>query len=558
MTSKEVIFYFKSDMSLRFQPRNNNSTTTNVSTRLHEVLVIGEQFKARQLQRRCADVSKGFANANDLNDFSVQNSNGVSKDTMVPNDQKCAICLTHLIDRSDDGLYALEALYEPIQEAAASEAKDNKRKIDETLRVYNGCGHVFHRSCLRKWINKKLDSSPLSRPTCPICRREIDDAIVEDLESNEYFVKYDEDGRIVQKELPTSVVFYQGEKGEESKVRVEYSDGENGNKHIEYFEGERDTEKLVKAEFLAGKDDDVPYFVIDGRNVKEIQYFEGVKDQDKLVRIEFPADKGDDVLYFEIDGRKVKEIQYFEGEKYKEKLVRIEFPADKDDDVPYFEIDGRKVNEIQYFEGEKGKERKVKVTFADGVKYLFQGEKDNERKVEIKYTDGITSFFEGEKGNESIVKFILQDGTKYFFKGEQGKERKVEAEFADGAKSCFEGEKDNERIVECILRDGTKYLYKGEKGEERKVQSELINGTKRFFKGEKGKERKVKIVFANGSKHIFEGEKDNEHLVQIELKKFIHEFTGEKGKERHTHTVSKPCVQPNLCEVDSSDNDSDS
>jgi len=329
-------------MSLRFQPRNNNSTTTHVSTRLHEVLVIGEQLKARQLQRRCANVSKGFANANDLNKFHEEYIQSGEK-KKVEDDEMCAICHKLLIDKSDKGLHALEGIYEPI-----------KRTITRQ-RVYNGCGHVFHRSCLRDWILTR------NNPTCPLCRSVINGCIKKDLRFKVNFVKYDRDGRIVQKEFPNWICFYEGEKGMERLVWGEYEYvNKKGKKQIDkyLFEGEKGKEKLVRIESS------------DGLN----NFYDGEQGKERLVRMEFPAGE-EDASYFTIGEeskqRKVKEIHYFEGEQYKERKVRIEFPAGKED-ASYFTIgeEGkeRKVNEIHYLEGEKGNEKLVRVEFPAGEK----------------------------------------------------------------------------------------------------------------------------------------------------------------------------------------------
>ena len=187
------------------------------------MLVIVEQLKARQLQRRCANVSKGFANANDLNKFHEEYIQSGEK-KKVEDDEMCAICHKLLIDKSDKGLHALEGIYEPI-----------KRTITRQ-RVYNGCGHVFHRSCLRDWILTR------NNPTCPLCRSVINGCIKKDLRFKVNFVKYDRDGRIVQKEFPNWICFYEGEKGMERLVWGEYEYvNKKGKKQIDkyLFEGEK-------------------------------------------------------------------------------------------------------------------------------------------------------------------------------------------------------------------------------------------------------------------------------------------------------------------------------
>ena len=108
----------------------------------------------------------------------------------------------------------------------------------------------------------------------------------------------DQDGDVVcnawsnpwRRELPDGTVeHYEGERGVERLVDIEYPDG-----HVAYYEGEKDAERLVDIEYPDG----------------QLEHYEGERGAERLVRVEFP------------DGQ----VEHYEGVRGAEQTVRVERP----------------------------------------------------------------------------------------------------------------------------------------------------------------------------------------------------------------------------------------
>ena len=222
------------------------------------------------------------------------------------------------------------------------------------------CQHAFHVDCMSQWVVKTE-----GQPTCPVCRVAITQKDVDDIRENEIeyetytqglarnWTAYYRKGRLMRQEREggSAIEYYDGEKGRERKVRLEFSDGKKW-----FYEGEKGAELLVRLELPDGKK----------------HFFEGEEGAERLVRTEFP------------NGEK----QFYEGEKGAERLVHVEFP------------NGKK----QFFEGERGAERRVRADFPNGEKRFYEGEKDAERKVRADFPDGEKRFYEGERDAERLVR----------------------------------------------------------------------------------------------------------------------------------------------------------
>ena len=122
------------------------------------------------------------------------------------------------------------------------------------------------------------------------------------------------EGRLVRIEWPDRVLYFEGDKGEERRVREEWSDGE-----VVYLKGNNGNEHMVRVERPNGK----------------VWYLEGDKGEEHVVRIVTRSGQ----------------VQYYEGYKNEERKVRIEFTS----------------GNVRYYEGDKGEERLVRTVLPDGT-----------------------------------------------------------------------------------------------------------------------------------------------------------------------------------------------
>ena len=117
------------------------------------------------------------------------------------------------------------------------------------------------------------------------------------------------------------VKHFEGERGAERKVRMEFSDGE-----VRYYEGMKGAERVVRAVRADGA----------------VQHFEGERGAERMVRVEF------------LSGI----VLHYEGEQGAERKVRAESAN----------------GDVQYFEGGRGAERCVREKYPDGTVQYFEGE----------------------------------------------------------------------------------------------------------------------------------------------------------------------------------------
>ena len=144
------------------------------------------------------------------------------------------------------------------------------------------------------------------------------------------------------------ITFYEGERENERKTRVEYADGT-----VTTFEGERGKEALRTLSTRLTED-----------TKKKITFYEGEKNEERKTRVVYE------------DGT----VMTFEGEKAKEALRQIVTP-------PNPPIGKR----TDTYEGPKKHEalRMVTYTTLDGlVTEIWAGKKRCEHKVETRYADG--------------------------------------------------------------------------------------------------------------------------------------------------------------------------
>ncbi len=380
---------------------------SGASPRLDEVLQVG--LKCQPVPKPCCfQISKGFDDLSALNGYKIKNS--TNKESSFSDDTECSICLQSLSIASPSGMQALEALYEPITTTGA------KRDYGEDTPLYNGCGHAFHRECIRKWVIS------YGSTTCPNCVQPISPIIINELRSNSEYSSFNpETGQLLFTEYAKGTKnYFEGSKGNEYKVRTEFPNGDK-----QHFEGPKGQEQLIRAEFTTGN----------------VQHFVGRKGEERLVRSEFPDES----------------VQHFEGPRGEERMVYVKFADEK----------------TVYLEGPKGEERMTRAEFADGKTAYFNGPKDKERKVRVDFPNGNAQHFTGEKGEEHIWKATLANGDVVFLDGPKGQERKVRWIFANGAVREFQGPKGQERKVRSVSPDGKVVkIFDGPRGEERLMGTE--------------------------------------------------------------------------------------
>ena len=142
------------------------------------------------------------------------------------------------------------------------------------------------------------------------------------------------------------VAYYEGDRGAERRVRIEYPDGA-----VSHFEGEMDAERLVRCELPDGS----------------VDHHEGeVAGAERFSCCKFPCGMAD----------------HYEGERGAERLVRCELPG----------------GGAQHFEGDRGGERWVSCELPGGEVGHFEGEVDAERLVRSEEHNGTVHYFEGEEG----------------------------------------------------------------------------------------------------------------------------------------------------------------
>jgi hypothetical protein len=328
-------------------------------------------------QRRCcggADVARTFDDLKALKRFAIVGKDGKLGASRVDG-QVCGICTEPL---NIDG--PLEALYEPIA----------RKVVDGTVLglVHNGCGHVFHRECIREWFARNPSNA------CPICRAKFEPL------ARHYLVTHDEvvsgeEGQMQRGVWSDGNNHFEGEVGAERLVRTEAKDGT-----VHHFTGERGVEHLVRIVYR------------DGRT----EYFEGERFREYKVRVEL----------------KTGVVAHYTGGLGAETLVRVVFP------------DGT----ILYYKGEKGEEVKDRAVLPGGnATQYYGGEQDAERVVRTEHADGLVEYFEGEKDEERLVRVVNPDGTVAYDAAEPDAERVMRFVNPDGTVAYDEAEPRAEQVV---------------------------------------------------------------------------------------------------------------
>lgn len=224
-------------------------------------------------------------------------------------DATCAICMSPLAgpaEGEEELTKALEALIE-----------------NESLTT---CNHVFHSACLAKWIDKGKD-------TCPTCRVPIEDRVLD--RYNKGYAVYYGGPKVRVEKRDGSVVYYEGEKGDERKVRVTFPRWAVWHVAVEHYSGKKGEEYLAYAE---------------GWGKEALYFYGGEKDEEHVVQVIMAGGT----------------VHDYSGEKGEERLVRTTTP------------DGNKYE----FEGERGKERMVRAILRnEGTTVEYEGEKGEEVQV---------------------------------------------------------------------------------------------------------------------------------------------------------------------------------
>lgn len=365
--------------------RASSSQDHPLSNRFSEVLRIGFEAKLNNGN----PIGKGFENLDNLNRYSINKQDGTRPETSVDDTTKCAICQNLLSDRSIDGSYALEALYEPITEPETTNDNNRvggKRRL-ASAPVYGGCGHVFHRSCIRRWAIFKPGTdqvrSSYKNVSCPLCRTPIHRQTLDGLLPPE-FVTYESDGpggekrKVRVEKARGDVLHYVGPKGEERLVRKDVRNG-----LIKIYNGEKDVERKVRVDVPNG----------------DVEFYEGEKGEEHLVRTKF----------------KNGQVQYYTGRRGEERLVML-----------------MATEQVQFFDGEKNNERLVRAVLPSGTVNYYQGDQGEERIVRVEYKSGRVQFYEGGPFQERLVRTEYPDGRIQFYQGDKGEERVVRIEFPDG------------------------------------------------------------------------------------------------------------------------------
>jgi len=223
--------------------------------------------------------------------------------TIEPYLEECSIC------------------FEPM---AGAVSKDNPFIVLE-------CQHAFHVRCISWHLQGKQS------PKCPICIAFITQHDIDDIEDVAIVVETPDGtvyvgGRKVRTEFRdgSRKQFYEGERGAEYTVRLEFPDGRK-----EFYEGESGAERTVRIKLPDG----------------ETLFFEGERGAEAQVRSELP------------DGT----TWFYEGEKGAEAVVRLDLPN----------------GDTWFYEGEKGAEAVVRVELPDGTTWFYEGEKGAEHNVRV-------------------------------------------------------------------------------------------------------------------------------------------------------------------------------
>ena len=239
---------------------------------------------------------------------------------------------------------------------------------------------------------------------------------------------------------PAQVFVYDGAKGEEHLVSIEYHDG-----------------PVRKAHYIGAKGRERKFFE-DLRDGSTVRYL-GKKGHERKARMCAPdmhryyvGEQGRERLYKTCDVTS-GDVSYYEGAPGEERMVRMEMIGYG---TPEDERSG-----VRHYLGAQGKEYCVRVDRVDGVVEHMIGETPGTERVACRVTvSGTEWHYDGGRDEERLVKIVWPDnGQVQLFEGPQGRERKVLTIRPSGARQFFTGPPGHERK--------TRVTYKGSAGEQR-------------------------------------------------------------------------------------------
>lgn len=233
------------------------------------------------------------------------------------------------------------------------------------------------------------------------------------------WVAYDEDGALRFKskwrpsdQPPTNGLYYEGPKGEESKLRLEMTDPRSGDRMIKHYYGSRGREYVRKAEIPARGE---TMYYDHNEQVERVTYDDGLV-------LHYAAYPNRRLLITKREAPNGTVTEYEPPCRYRPRLLnpkrKITWPS----------------GNVSQFVGAKDRESLVSVTFAEtGNVHKYAGERGREHLVSImNAATGNLHEYEGERGQEHKVKSKLSDGTILEFVGSRGEERLVKHTLPSG------------------------------------------------------------------------------------------------------------------------------
>ena len=341
---------------------------------------------------------------------------------------------------------------------------------------------------------------------------------------------------------PAQVFEYEGEKGSERLVRIEYHSGYV--RRVEY-EGEPGHERKVRS--LATDDTTIHYFGKKGheRKVRMVahgttSYYVGAPGKERLYKTR----------------NALGDVSYYEGAKGEERLVRVETigygaleedrggvrhylgARDKEYCVRIDRVDGI----VEHMVGEtRGTERVARRVTVAGTEWHYDGARHEERVVKIVWPDnGEVQLFEGPRGHERKVKTVRPSGAEQFFTGPPGHERKMRVTYkgSDGEQR-FCGPRGKEKLfyskTYCYVRKRWLEEYTLRPGSG--IWSSDVRRVAVSEPGRNGVEMRTDVHFRNGDVVMYLGEGDKQTKIAV-----YHgdgrssDYRGAQGEERKVKT----------------------
>ena len=283
--------------------------------------------------------------------------------------------------------------FDPISYDHFQAADGNGREREASRVMILGCGHAF---TLRTVRNHNINRA---KPVCPMMRTHggadgnyyLNDDEVNEMEMDEMGGMEMDNSLTRRQNSDGSIQFYRDSNNGPKLVKMRLP---NGNQ--QYYEGQRGEESLVR---LVEPDGATTY------------YYLGTRGEERVIR---------KVVIMTREHSITTHYQGPGGEERAVMRVEVVSPDDQDDNVK------------TYYEGPKGEERVVTMEFGIGDYEHYLGPRGQERMVRREDADGDTTYYEGPQNEERIVRQEDTDGNKYYFEGPRGQELMVRTEDADG------------------------------------------------------------------------------------------------------------------------------